>query len=247
MPNLVKDHYDHLLADHYEWMCGVSFDAKTEEQRNLLADLAGRSQPDGLAIDLGCGPGYQCFALNDLGYRVLAIDLSTRLIAALADRIGARNIIPKLADLMDVGRLASPNSASLVVCMGDTLTHLISKERVEALFVEIYRVLAPGGRFIATWRDLASTELKGLDRFIPVRSDAERIMICCLEYEADTVIVNDLVHLRDAGGSWTLHKSAYRKLRLSQSWVRDAVSKAGLSVESERDGRLSALSAVKNE
>jgi SAM-dependent methyltransferase len=245
MPNHIKDHYDQFLADHYEWMFGASFESKVEEQRDLLAALAGPSQSRELAIDLGCGPGYQSFALNDLGYRVLGIDLSEKLIADFTARIGQREITPKLADLMDVGKLAAPGSASVVVCMGDTLTHLASKGQAAALFVEVRRALAPGGRFVLNWRDLASNELQGLDRFIAVRSDSERVMVCCLEYETDTVIVNDLVHLRDSKGAWMLHKSAYRKLRLSQSWVRDAVSRAGLAVETEREGRMSLLSAVK--
>jgi SAM-dependent methyltransferase len=245
MPSQIKDHYDQLLADHYEWMFGASFEAKVEEQRGLLEDLAGPSPSNSLAIDLGCGPGYQSFALNDLGYRVLGVDLSEKLIAAFAQRIGRRNITPKLGDLMDIGKLAAPASAALVVCMGDTLTHLSSKNQTAALFKEVSRVLAPGGRFIATWRDLAAAELKGLDRFIPVRSDNERVMVCCLDYETDTVVVNDLVHTRQPSGAWTLNKSAYRKLRLSQSWVRDAVSNAGLAVQTERGGRVSLLSAIK--
>jgi hypothetical protein len=63
----VTRHYDTLLAQHYSWMTGVPFDIKVAEQRTLLEVLgmAGRS---GVALDLGCGPGYQSAALAQLGF-----------------------------------------------------------------------------------------------------------------------------------------------------------------------------------
>jgi hypothetical protein len=57
-----------------------------------------------------------------------------------------------------------------------------------------------------------------VDRFVPIRGDSDRVMTCFLEYEPETVIVHDLIHVREGEG-WTLHKSAYRKLRLSLAWV----------------------------
>src|SRR5262249_29161653 len=117
MANDIKDHYDQLLADHYEWMFGVSFEHKVAEQRDMLAALAGRATANELAVDLGCGPGYQSVALNDLGYRVLGIDISEKLIADCTQRIGQRNIRLELADFMDIGKLTAAGSASVVVCM----------------------------------------------------------------------------------------------------------------------------------
>ena len=44
-------------------------------------------------------------------------------------------------------------------------------------------------------------------------------------------MVHDLVYLRD-GAAWRLHKSVYPKLRLPVAWTRDAVTRAGLRVDS---------------
>jgi len=243
--NIVREHYDHLLADHYEWMFGVSFESKVDEQKALLSRVAGLALSNELAVDLGCGSGFQSIALNDLGYRVLAVDLSEKLIATFASRIGTRDIILNLGDLMQLRKFVAPASAALVVCMGDTLTHLPSTIEVSELFKGVSQVLVPGGRFVVTWRDLAAHEPTGLDRFILVRSDDQRIMTCCLEYAPDTVMVNDLIYVRDAGGTWTLNKSSYQKLRLSLAWVHNAICDAGLTVEAASDGRLALLSATK--
>jgi len=128
--------------------------------------------------------------------------------------------------------------------MGDTLTHLESRADVTRLFGDAYKALMPGGLLVLTFRDL-SVELHGLDRFLPVRSDADRIMTCVLEYEADKVVVNDLVHVRE-GNSWTLHKSCYRKLRLSAQEVGQELRGLGFTVKaSQTAGRLHAIAATR--
>jgi len=65
----------------------------------------------------------------------------------------------------------------------------------------------PHGKFILGFRDL-SVEQHGLDLFIPIRGDNERIMTCFLEYEPETVIVHDLIYVRQGDG-WDLCKSSY--------------------------------------
>jgi hypothetical protein len=126
--------------------------------------------------------------------------------------------------------------------MGDTLTHLPSPAEVERLFDGVARVLAHSGLFVLTFRDMTA-ELTGTDRFIPVRSDTDRILTCFLEYEPEAVRVHDLIHVR-RGGEWALHKSSYRKLRLAPSWVCDTLARCGFSIEFHRPaGRMVLISA----
>ena len=82
--------------------------------------------------------------------------------------------------------------------------------------------------FVITYRDLTK-ELFGTDRFIPVRSDENKIMTCFLEFEnEDSVVVHDLVYMRRDSG-WSLNKSSYRKLRLGIGWIREELSTASTS------------------
>lgn len=240
----VSQHYDSLLAEHYDWMFGIPFEAKAAEQRKLLEEAGARPTSGGSAIDLGCGSGFQSVALNDLGYHVLALDSNEKLVGDLIGRSRARAIRAIQGDLRELGSFADPASADLVVCMGDTLTHLSHREEVSRLFHSVASALKPSGLFVITYRDLAASELVGLDRFLPVRSDETRIMTCFLEYEGpDTVVVNDLVYVRSPGGQWALRKSAYRKLRLAVAWVRDELAAAGMSVTYQRSDRMVLLAA----
>jgi hypothetical protein len=101
---------------------------------------------------------------------------------------------------------------------------------------------------VVTYRDLAANELQGLDRFILVRSDDDRIMTCFLEYTtSDTVTVNDLIHVRGEDGVWTLRKSSYQKLRLPIGWLSSEMEFAGLLVTKQEAGRMATIVAVKKE
>lgn len=243
----VSQHYDDFLAAHYDWMFGVPFEAKVAEQRKLFEDAGVTPVPFGCAIDLGCGSGFQSFALSELGYRVLAIDSSERLLRDLAEKVGSQEIETKVGDIRQLSSIASELSADIIVCMGDTLTHLSLREEVSTLFRSIERALKPSAIVVVTYRDLAATELVGVDRFIPVHSDDNRVMMCFIGYEGPgTVIVHGLVHVRSSDGKWSLHKSCYRKLRLSTEWLRDEMISASLSVNFQRTDRMVLFVASKN-
>jgi SAM-dependent methyltransferase len=245
MSSDVERHYETLLAEHYTWMFGVSFDEKAAEQRLLLENLGFGEGPRGPAVDLGCGPGFQAVALADLGFTpVLAVDTSEALLDELRHHASGWSVEPVHADIRRLMELVSPESMAAVICMGDTLPHLATGQDVRALFHDAHSALRPEGRIALTFRDL-SQPLSGIDRFIPIRADQDRIMMCALDYEPEHVAVTDLVHVRQ-GGLWSLHKSSYRKLRLSPADVCVWLHDAGLTVvRSEPVGRMHAIVARK--
>jgi hypothetical protein len=120
--------------------------------------------------------------------------------------------------------------------VGDIIPHLPSTECITTLFKLVSTRLVPQGKLVLSFRDL-SEERYGLDRFLPIRSDSERIMMCFLEYEPDTVVVHDLIYIRQ-GERWDLRKSSYRKLRLSVPWVVSQLEAQGFVVLSkeQREG-----------
>jgi SAM-dependent methyltransferase len=242
--NNVQDHYSKLLAKHYTWMFGTSFEAKVLEQRLILEDAlqpVGNSSGHQLAVDLGCGPGFQAIALAEMGYSpVLAIDTSEELLNSLRAYQGARPIKAVCDDLLMLPQLVAPATAQVIVCMGDTITHLDGEAAVEELLSSVMETLSPGGSFVISYRDLSAT-VAGLDRFIPVYSDENKVMTCFLEFDRpESVLVHDLVYSRD-GARWLLEKSSYRKLRLPVDWLEDAMVRAGFQVRRGHAGRLLCL------
>ena len=223
----VRDHYESLLAEHYSRMFG-DFEAKVAEQRALLERLGvGAAHRGATAVDLGCGSGFQSVALARLGFQVIAIDFSQRLLAELRERTHGLPIEAIAGDIRDVTRLV-PKQVELVVCMGDTLSHLEREADLTRVFESAAMRLAAGGRLVLTFRDL-SGELRDLDRAIPVQATDGLVMTCFLEYEPSTVKVHDLIWVREKDG-WRFRKGVYRKLRLAADAVSQRLERAGFTV-----------------
>jgi SAM-dependent methyltransferase len=229
MPS-VTEHYESHLAPIYVWMAGGSEAAMARGRAEVEATCP-RPSPSQWAVDLGAGFGMHAVPLAESGYSVLAIDSSSTLLDFIKNYVCAERISTIQDDLLSFKKhLNTP--AALFVCMGDTLTHLPDRQSIEQLFAEVADALMPGGMFLITFRDY-STPLVGMKRFIPVRSDSERILTCFLEYEDDAVVVHDILHERHGAG-WRQRVSAYRKLRLPPQWVALALETAGLQVKQEQ-------------
>ncbi|MEU6584381.1 class I SAM-dependent methyltransferase [Nocardia sp. NPDC046763] len=251
---VVDDHYDRLLAEHYTWMLGGDLERVADNQVELLRSLGMAAGPGdtATAVDLGCGPGPQALALARLGYTsVTAIDTSAALLdelAETAERLGCESIVqPIRRDLRGaLPDLATAGSLAAVVCMGDTLPHLPTRADVVELIADVAEALRPGGSFVVTYRD-QTLALPVSDRFIPVRSTADQILTCYLDYvDEDTVLVHDLLHVR-RGDNWYLTAGSYPKLRLSYRWLSEQCQAVGLDVHHEDNGPcgMKVLHAVK--
>ncbi len=229
----VLEHYEKLLAEYYSWIFG-DFNTRVEANRqffNLNGIVPGKS---GTAVDLGAGSGFQSIALAKLGFKVLAVDQSQKLLDEL--KVSGKNLpITSVSDDMLNFAAHCPGPVDVCVCMGDTLPHLESFDQVTLLFERVYGALEQGGRFVATFRDLTS-ELKGSDRFIPVRSDANTIFTCFLEYGTDHVLVHDLVYTRKHD-TWEFRKSSYRKLRIPLEWALERLKKKGFVIKSSNNDK----------
>ncbi len=178
--NSITQHYDDHLGPVYSWMVG-DLDAALVRSDAELAALPLPDRTTGLAVDLGAGIGLHALPLARHGFSVLAVDSCQVLLDELEARIGALAVRTLNADLLAF-RASLETEADIVLCMGDTLTHLPDRASVEQLFTDVAISLRQGGLFVATFRDYVSAPLQDDGRFIPVRSDAQRILTCFLEY-----------------------------------------------------------------
>jgi SAM-dependent methyltransferase len=224
----VVEHYENLLAPVYTWMLGGSEAAFALGQ----ADLDSVRPSGQFAIDLGAGFGMHTVPLARAGWRVLAIDSSPTLLSQLSEFANGLSINARCGELLRFAEyLPADERADLILCMGDTLTHLETRDAIPELSRTVAACLGPGGRFVATFRDYSRLP-SGEARFIPVRADEHRVLTCFLEEIGDYVQVHDLLHehVRD---DWVTRVSSYRKLRLEPEVVRQAFSAAGLRANVE--------------
>ena len=222
----VAEHYASHLAPIYLWMAGGMEAALAAGAKDLASYLPG----SGVAIDLGAGFGMHSIPMAQAGYQVFAVDLSSELLRTLRDHGAGLPIRTLESNLLDFSRTIN-EPATLIVCMGDTLPHLQTFDDVERLCRQVAESLGPTGTFVATFRDYSSPAA-GEKRFIPVRSDSDRILTCFLEESNDHINVHDIIHERD-GERWNLRVSSYRKLRLAPAAIAATLRRLGLSVQIE--------------
>ncbi len=238
----VKEHYDQHLGDFYAWMVG-DFDARQKEHQQFLVanDLSPHSTS--IALDLGAGHGIQSVSLAKLGYTVKAIDFNQQLLSELIDNTQRLSVTGFNDDIRLVKKYADPQP-ELIICWGDTLTHLESLDDIRQLVIDCCESLIEGGKLILSFRDY-STALSGDQRFIPVKSDDTKILTCCLDYEADRVRVTDLLQVKTENG-WQQKVSSYYKVRVSPYDVVKILADCGLGVAfNEVVNRMTTLIAIK--
>lgn len=225
-----KEHYDNHLANFYSWMTG-DFDRNMHEFCLFCEkkDIIPKTTKN--AIDLGSGNGIQTIALAKLGFNVKAIDFNNQLLAEL--QLKARDFPVTIIneDIRNLKKYAQPQP-ELIVCCGDTLTHLASTEEVKQLIANASELLSPKGKFVLSFRDY-STELQDTERFIPVKSDSTQILTCILEYFPNIIRVTDLLHQHE-NGQWIQKASSYYKIRISKKAVVMILENSGFSILHEQ-------------
>lgn len=222
----VKDHYDRYLGNFYSWTVG-DFTEKLVLQEKFFLENGVTPGISALAFDLGCGHGINSVALANLGFTVRAIDFNQQLLDELKSRIEHRKIEAIDAHLLEY-LYAVRTKAELIVCMGDTLTHLSGPDQVEELIALSAQKLERGGKMVVSYRELVN-ELTNEKRFVPVNSDENRIHTCYLEFLPGYVKVFDILMERE-GAKWKQTVSWYPKLRIAVSRVISLFEKHGLSL-----------------
>jgi SAM-dependent methyltransferase len=181
----VNDLHLQLLATP-EWAAYV--------ERELLPwALEGRDLGDDV-LEVGPGPGLTTDVLRRQVRQLTAIELDVDLAAALQNRLDGTNVTVVCADAVHSRLPAARFSAATCFTM---LHHLPTPEQQDDLFVELFRLLRPGGLFVGT--DAVDTpDLRALhvdDIFVPVDPSTLPARLAAAGFEAITVEqIDDRVH-----------------------------------------------------
>lgn len=229
----VKEHYGRHLGNFYSWMIG-DFETKRKEFQEFLSSQGITPKTTQTALDLGAGHGIQSVALANLGFDVTAVDFNEQLLKELDFHTMGMRVHIIRGDIRTVERFKKLRP-ELVVCWGDTLTHLDNKNEIAKFIHDVSSTLESGGKLLLSFRDY-STTLSGDSRFIPVKSDDTKILTCVLDYQDEFVTVTDLLHERTETG-WQQKVSSYRKVRIAPEEVLQILAANGLTVRFQETAR----------
>ncbi len=220
----VMSHYETLLAEHYNWMCG-GFELGAARAREFFVEKR-LARSEGKALDLGCGSGFQAVALARLGMTVTAVDTSQRMLQRAEENRGDLPVTLVCADMLDAAAWSGQGPFDLAVCMGDSLAHLPDMDAVRLCVEQMREHLKPAGALVLSFRD-QTHELEGLDRIIPLRLEPDRIMTTVLDFSPHTVLVQDVVYTLEQG-EWQVAKGSYVKTRLRAHELTDFLNTIGM-------------------
>lgn len=98
-----------------------------------------------LLLDLGCGTGSFAIEMSQRGYDVIGLDLSDEMLNAAREKDGADNI---MFIRQDITKMELFGTVDIIVCLLDTVNHILPEAGLNRLFRLCKNYLNPGGLFI---------------------------------------------------------------------------------------------------
>ena len=117
------------------------FSTDAEELRFLKERLAGKKR----LLDIGCGTGNKTELFSAPDNTITAIDLDPDMIARARAEHGQAGISYRVLDMSAIDLAFAPASFDGFLCLGNTLVHLGSSERIGQLLNKTYELLSDGG------------------------------------------------------------------------------------------------------
>eukprot|EP01060_Flectonema_neradi_P015065 TRINITY_DN21749_c0_g1_i1.p1 TRINITY_DN21749_c0_g1~~TRINITY_DN21749_c0_g1_i1.p1 ORF type:complete len:245 (+),score=42.52 TRINITY_DN21749_c0_g1_i1:74-808(+) len=224
-----QQHYETHLAKFYSWSSG-DFETQQESFKKFLVDNDITAK--GSVLDLGAGHGVQCGVLTKMGFKVTAVDFNMELLKELKENCTGNETIEVVHGDIRSAVKDSKQKFDLIICWGDTLTHLDDKHDIEEFLKGCAGCLAPGGKLLLSFRNYTENMLQGPNRFIPVRQSDNKIHTCFVDYVTETTVeITDLFHERpDGSSSWQQSASSYKKVRISPAEVSQILTDLGLTI-----------------
>jgi ubiquinone/menaquinone biosynthesis C-methylase UbiE len=127
------------------WFCGSAY-WRYVTQRQLIPWLVAGSELGGHVLEMGAGPGAATEELRRRAARVTSLEYDPGLARRLTERVSSTNGVVIQGDAAALPFANNTFSSAIAILM---LHHLRSKELQDRAFVEIARVLRPGGVFVA--------------------------------------------------------------------------------------------------
>lgn len=148
--------YDRLASVYDQLQVDVDNSAWADFISQLDRDFNRRTKEgDGengspLLLDLGCGTGEMCLEMARRGYDPIGIDSSPSMLETAREKWQSADLkdVQALFLLQDISSFELYGTVDLIVCLLDTINHLVRPGQVRGLFHLCANYLNPGGLFI---------------------------------------------------------------------------------------------------
>lgn len=193
----------------------------------ILEILKHNDIPTGLIVDLGCGSGLSTEVLDQAGYHVLGIDISTSMIAI------AKTRVPNAEFRVESLFTDEIPPCDAVISIGECLNYLFdanSDAILDSLFHRIYRSLPAGGVFIF---DVVVPGQVPLGEVVKSFTEGEDWIVLVEKQEDLTrqILTRRIITLRQVGELYRRTDEVHRQRLFNTPALAEELSQIGFQVE----------------
>ncbi len=211
------------LAEEYDVLTATA--SRVGPARRFVRGLTESGEVSS-ALDVACGTGLYAIELARAGVETVGADLSAEMVAAARDRarregVEVRFVPAAMQDVAD--RVDGP--FDVVVCMGNSVPHLLTDHDLELAMAGFRRLTRDGGRTIIQLLNYERI-LAGRERIVGVDRRGEREFVRFYDFLDGFVRFNVLaIDLSDDEPRWDLHETTLRPYTADD--LRRALREAG--------------------
>jgi glycine/sarcosine N-methyltransferase len=192
--------YDALAADYDRF---VNWEGRLAHELPFFDRLfAGRDHLD--VLDAACGTGHHAIALAGKGHQVVGTDLSVAMVEQARENAAAAGADVTFA-MVGFGSLATLGKVfDAVLCLGNSLPHLLTGSAVDMALNDFATVLRPGGLLVIQNRNFDQV-CNDRERFMGPQShqagDDEWVFVRFYDFDGDMITFN-MIRLRRTHNGW---------------------------------------------
>ena len=223
---MIKKAYDDFSGDYDRF---VNWKERLLVEMPFLLEKLRTAAPEGdrfaCVLDAACGTGMHAIALAKTGMRVFGTDLSPGMIRVAKENAhtAQSNAEFKAAGfgaLAEVFSGSSPFPFDSIICLGNSLPHLLSQEAILDALADMAKCLRPGGLLLLQNRNfdaVMAEKNRWLGTQSQVEGNHERLFLRFYDFDPDGLITFNIIRLhKDGSGPWTQQESATRLFPLKQ-------------------------------
>jgi len=199
--------YDQFASDYdrfVNWENRLSFEIPLIEK--ILGEVKSQTGEPTRVLDAACGTGMHALALAKAGYQMVGADFSHEMINKAKLNAQSAHIELPL-ETAGFGSLASvfgEDRFNAVLCLGNSLPHLIQDEDVDFALIDFFTCLQPGGLLLIQNRNFDAV-MEKQDRWMEPQTYQEGIEQWIFErfydFNPDGTIGFNIVNLHRSGVS----------------------------------------------
>ncbi|HDQ70757.1 MAG TPA: class I SAM-dependent methyltransferase [Chloroflexi bacterium] len=221
--------YDDFSADYdrfVDWPARLAAELPFIE-RELQAVGASR------VLDAACGTGMHTIALAQRGYEVVGADLSAGMVERARANADAADIDVRFetAGFGELARTFAPGNFDALLCLGNSLPHLLTPESLAAALADFAACLRPDGLLLIQNRNFDAVMARG-ERWMEPQAYRERetewLFLRFYDLQPNDKLTFNLMTLRrEEAGTWEQHVTSTRLRPLRQAELTASLAEAG--------------------